>query len=66
MDKHNNIHLKIFYGSNFSLWRFQMEIIFNAKKIMQIVDGMRTMANLQANVEAWDDHNNYAWILINT
>jgi hypothetical protein len=43
-----------------------MEIIFNAKKIMQIVDGMRTMANLQANVEAWDDHNNYAWILINT
>jgi hypothetical protein len=59
-----------------------MEIIFNFKKIMKIVDILKPQptrkgnvwnwdyhdlqSNIEVDVNTWDDHNNYAQMLINT
>ena len=39
MDKTEKIHVKMFDGEGFTIWRYQMEIIFEAKEILEIVDG---------------------------
>jgi hypothetical protein len=39
---------------------------FQYEKIMQVIDETKLWPTLQAYAKAWDDHNNYAQMLINT
>ena len=39
MDKYEKLHIKMFDGEGFTIWRYQLEIILEAKEILGIVDG---------------------------
>ena len=39
MDKHDKILVKMFNGTQFSVWKYHIEIIFEAKKVLKVVLG---------------------------
>jgi len=41
MDKHNKILVKMFDGTQFSVWKYYMKIVFEAKKVLQLVFGLK-------------------------
>jgi hypothetical protein len=44
VDGDSNIgSMKKFNGTNFQIWKFQMTIIFRAKKLLGIVEGTKTL-----------------------
>ncbi len=44
VDGDSNIgSMKKFNGTNFQIWKFQMTIIFHAKKLLGIVEGTETL-----------------------
>jgi hypothetical protein len=43
MDKDEKILVKIFDGTGFSVWKYHMEIVFEAKGILEVVKGLEKM-----------------------
>jgi hypothetical protein len=41
MDKNDKISVKVFNGIGFSLWKYHMEIVFEAKDILGVVKGSK-------------------------
>ena len=39
MDKYDKIPFKMFDGTQFSIWKYHMEIVFEAKKVLRVVSG---------------------------
>ena len=74
MDKHNKLPVKMFDGVQFSVWKYHMEIVFEAKKVLRVVSGIEhrpvpvnpaniTEIELQ-QIEAWNDKNANARMFI--
>lgn len=40
IDIRDTSHIQKFNGEGFQLWRFQMEILFEAKKLLEVVNGI--------------------------
>nr|PNR62195.1 hypothetical protein PHYPA_000619 [Physcomitrium patens] len=40
MDRQDKIPVKMFDGQQFSIWKYHMKIIFEAKKVLQVVHGL--------------------------
>lgn len=68
MEKLKNFHIQKFDGNNFQLWKFQMEIIFRAEKILDVVDGstIRPEATEVDRRKAWDEKNSRGMLIIST
>ena len=68
MEKLKNFHIQKFDGNNFQLWKFQMEIIFRAEKILDVVDGskIRPEATEVDRRKAWDENNSRGMLIIST
>lgn len=41
MDKHDKIPIKMFNETNFSIWKYHMEMIFKAKKALHVINGLK-------------------------
>jgi len=68
MEKLKNFHIQKFDGNNFQLWKFQMEIIFRAEKILDVVDGKTTRPETTEAEKrrAWDENNSKGMLIIST
>lgn len=68
MEKLKNFHIQKFDGNNFQLWKFQMEIIFRAEKILDIVDGstIRPEATEVDKRKMWGENNSRGMLIIST
>ena len=74
MDKYDKIPVKMFDGTQVSIWKYHMEIIFEAKKVLRVVTGLEqrpipvNLAILTADelkrIEAWDEKNANARMFI--
>jgi len=40
MDKHDKIPVKMFDETQFSVWKYPIEIVFEAKKVLRVVCGL--------------------------
>ncbi len=59
----NNIRsIKKFNGMNFQIWKFQLTIIFCAKKLMEIVEGTQTLEEV-IDVKKWRKRDNTTMML---
>lgn len=68
MEKVKNFHIQKFDGNNFQLWKFQMEIIFRAEKILDVVEGntARPAETEPDRRKAWDENNSKGMLIIST
>ena len=74
MDKFEKVHMKMFDGDDFTIWRYQMEIIFEAKEILEIVDDTLSkplhlptailIVEQKEELWIWNLDNAKAWMLI--
>ena len=74
MDKHDKLPVKMFDGTQFSVWKYHMEIVFEAKKVLKVVSGFGKRptptdpTNLTPEelrqIDAWDDKNANARMFI--
>lgn len=72
MDKHDKISIKLFDGSQFSIWKYYMEIIFKAKVLpiviridkQPIIDTMTASIDDQELLDIWDEKNDNACMFI--
>lgn len=72
MDKHDKIPI-MFHRINFSTWKYHMEIIFKAKKVSHVVNGLEKQSviqtlhassNNQVLCDTWDEKNANARMFI--
>jgi hypothetical protein len=48
-------HITKFQGSNFQLWKFQMQLVLDAKDIMGVVEGSEAKPHQNANsLKEWE------------
>jgi hypothetical protein len=40
MDKNEKLHVKMFDGEGFPVWSYHMEIVFEAKELLRVVQGI--------------------------
>ena len=74
MDKHDKIPVKMFDDTQFSVWKYHMETIFEAKKVLQVVFGLDKRPvpiNLESitpqeliQLDAWNEKNANARMFI--
>ncbi|KAK9721612.1 hypothetical protein QE152_g20814 [Popillia japonica] len=67
MDKSKSYNIQKFEGKNFQLWKFQLEIIFRAEGLLDLVNGKTERPEDDREKEkAWDDKNAKAMLIIST
>ncbi|KAK9722236.1 hypothetical protein QE152_g19782 [Popillia japonica] len=67
MDKSKSYNIQKFGGKNFQLWKFQLEIIFRAEGLPDLVNGKKESPEEDGEKEkAWDDKNAKAMLIIST
>lgn len=74
MDKHDKIPVKMFDGTQFSVWKYHMEIVFEAKKVLAVVSGtekrptpvnpVSVIPDELLRIDAWDEKNANARMFI--
>lgn len=55
MDKNDKISVKILDGTQFFVLKYHMEIVFAAKKVLHIVQGLDKRPNINQTTETLDD-----------
>ena len=50
MDKDEKLSVKTFDGTRFSLWKYHMEIVFEAKGILEVVKGSEKKPTFLATI----------------
>lgn len=67
MDKFKNFNIQKFNGSNFQLWKYQMDIIFRAEKLSDVINGTTGRPEETGEPQnQWDEKNSKAMLLIST
>ena len=74
MDKHDKILVKMFDGTQFSMWKYHMEIVFEAKKVLRVVsrldkrptpvDPVNVTPHELSQIDTWDEKNANAHMFI--
>lgn len=66
MDKLKSYNIQKFDGNNFQLWKYQLQIIFRAEKVLDIVEGKPRPNEAGESQDAWDDLNAKAMLILST
>ncbi|KAK9753063.1 Zinc knuckle [Popillia japonica] len=66
MDKLRSVCIQKFDGNNFQLWKYQMEIIFAAEGLTDLVNGKTNFPAQVSEQKAWNEDNAKAMLLIST
>ncbi|KAK9708923.1 hypothetical protein QE152_g26920 [Popillia japonica] len=66
MDKLRSVCIQKFDGNNFQLWKYQMEIIFAAEGLTDLVNGKTNFPAQVSEQKAWNENNAKAMLLIST
>lgn len=67
MDKIKSYNIQKFDGTNFQLWKYQLEIIFRAEGILEVINGTSARPAAAGNDQTqWDDRNTKAMLIIST
>jgi hypothetical protein len=67
-DENDSTRITKFNGSNFSMWRFQMELVLEAREILTVTNGAwrLNMCRLEQEEASWRKKNSAARVLIGT
>lgn len=65
MNKLKGFSIQKFDGKNFHLWKYQLEIVFRAEGILDIVDGTKVgPVEQNADQQLWEEKNVKAMLII--
>lgn len=67
MDRTKSFSIQKFDGNNFQLWKYQMEIIFRAEKVLDVVNGDKVRPTESGVAQNdWDELNAKAMLFISS